>query len=145
MELEFVNITKENWDDCVALSVADEQKSFIASNLDSLNQAESEPEMRPIGICADGSMIGFIMYVKSTNESKVWIVRFMIDKAYQKMGYGREALSSLVLLLNERYSDSDIYLCVEPENDTAIKFYEHFNFLPTGDKWDNELVYRRTV
>jgi diamine N-acetyltransferase len=140
MRLHFADITKENWEECIALSVSDEQSKFIASNLYSLAQSKFEPEMCPMGVYDHETMVGFIMYVKDSNADKVWIVRFMIGKERQGKGYGKIALSKLIDLLSEKYAGSDIYLCVEPENQIATKMYENFGF---AEKWDNELIYCR--
>jgi diamine N-acetyltransferase len=136
-------ITKENWEECITLSVSDEQSKFIASNLYSLAQSKFEPEMCPLGIYFDDHMVGFIMYVKDSKAEKVWIVRFMTDKAFQRKGYGKMALDKFIEMMREKYAGSDIFLCVEPENQIAIRFYESFDFALTGEKWDNELVYCR--
>jgi diamine N-acetyltransferase len=142
-DIIFVDITKENWEKCISLTVSEEQSKFVSPNVYSLAQSKFETEMCPVGICVNNEMIGFLMYVKSSNAYKVWIVRFMIDKAYQGRGYGSQALRKLINMLNLKYKDSDIFLCVEPENQAAIKLYEKYEFLPTGEKWDNELIYKR--
>jgi len=81
------------------------------------------------------------MYSYDSNESKSWIIRFMIDQAYQRKGLGTEALRKLIALLADKYPQSDIRLCVEPDNAVAIKMYKSFGFQPTGEKWDNELIF----
>jgi diamine N-acetyltransferase len=141
----FVDITSSNRQECISLSVSENQKNFVAANSDSLEEAAQNQGMRPAGISNDGKLIGFAMYSNSSNSNKSWIIRFMIDKSYQRKGYGKEALSKLIQLLFEKYSASDIRLCVEPENIIAIKFYENFGFQPTGEKWDNELIYELKV
>lgn len=84
MDLYFSDITKKNWEECIALSVSEEQNKFVASNVYSLAQSKFETEMCPLGIYVNDKMVGFLMYVKDSNACKAWIVRFMIDKSYQK-------------------------------------------------------------
>jgi diamine N-acetyltransferase len=104
-------------------------------------EAKENPGMIPLGISKDDKLIGFAMYGYSTTENKSWIIRFMIDKAYQRQGCGKEALMKLIDLFFEKHPQSDIRLCVEPGNIIATKFYEDFGFEYTGEKWDNELIY----
>jgi len=140
-KITFIEITPANYDECIALSVSPEQKSFVAANVDSLAEAKENPGMVPVGISKNNKLIGFAMYGNSTNENKSWIIRFMIDKTYQRQGFGKKALSELIKLLFDKYPNSDIRLCVEPENIAAIKFYESFGFAYTGEKWGNEFIY----
>ena len=137
----FVEINESNTDECIALSVFPEQRGFVAANADSLSKAKENPGMTPLGISKDNKLIGFAMYGYSTTEKKSWIIRFMIDKAYQRQGFGKEALIKLINLLFEKYTQTGIRLCVEPENTAAAKFYESFGFTYTGEKWGDELIY----
>lgn len=139
--ISLVTIDQTNWDECINLLVAPEQKSFVASNLDSLKEAESEPGMHPIGISDGIRLVGFAMYGNEEEARRAWIIRFMIDTTYQKKGYGKEALHCLLNLLFEKYKQPNVSLCVEPENLVAIKFYESFGFVYTGDNWGNEMIY----
>ena len=67
----------------------------------------------------------------------------MIDAAYQRQGFGAEALGQLIQLLSTKHPESDIRLCVEPENEVAIKLYRHHGFQPTGEQWGNEIIFER--
>jgi len=139
--IDLVDITPSNKEACIALSVSPDQKDFVATNADSLDEAQENPGMCPMGISKDGVLVGFAMCGYDSDEKKSWIIRFMIDAAHQRKGYGREALTKLIRMLFEKHEDADIRLCVEPENEIAIKLYEEFGFIATGEKWDNELIF----
>jgi len=139
--ISLVDITPTNRDKCISLSVAPEQKNFVAANIDSLTEAKNEPGMHPIGISKDGELVGFAMYGYDSETNKSWIIRFMIDTYYQRKRFGTEALNMLIQLLSDKHAGSDIRLCVEPENVGGIKFYESFGFQSTGEKWGNEIIY----
>lgn len=139
--ISLVEITFANWEECIALSVSEEQRKFVAPNVYSLAQSKYEPYMIPLGISDGSRLVGFSMHVKDADAEKAWIVRFMIDKEHQRKGYGKEALMALLVLMSEKYPKSDVFLCVEPDNDVAKKFYESFGFTPTGEVWGRELIY----
>ncbi len=141
--ITLADITPENRDACIALSVAPAQKGFVAANADSLEEAKTESGMHPVGIYHDGSLVGFAMYGNDEAANQSWIIRFMIDASQQQKGFGTQALEKLVELLSCQYDASPIRLCVEPENEVAIKFYSRYGFAPTGEQWGNELVYER--
>ena len=64
-------VTKDNWRERIKLQVRDDQKHFVASNVQSIAEAQfgyDEPndghwDMYPFGIYdADGRPVGFLMY-----------------------------------------------------------------------------------
>jgi len=60
--VELRKITKENYEECLNLSVADDQKKFVSSNVHSLAQAWVYYDTAfPFAIYADNVMVGFIM------------------------------------------------------------------------------------
>ena len=62
MDISFRKIDKTNYEACVLLKVAEEQKHFVASNAYSLVQAAYEDNLYPLAIYNDEEMIGFILY-----------------------------------------------------------------------------------
>src|SRR5215472_7357385 len=89
-------ITRENWLQCVRLTVATEQESFVASNALSLAQSKYEPEWIPLAVYDDDEMVGFLMYGVYRDEGKYWILRVMVDQRFQGKGYGRAAMGLLL-------------------------------------------------
>ena len=62
MNIEFREIDRSNYNECIELKVSDEQKRFVASNMYSLVQAAYEPNLYPLGIYKDNDIVGFILY-----------------------------------------------------------------------------------
>jgi len=139
-------INNDNYSECLELSVTDEQKDFVASNVYSLAQAWVNYENAyPFAIYADEKMVGFVMlgYYAEKDLYDIW--RFMIDKRYQNMGYGRAALRlSIDYLINEFYVH-EIYLSFEPTNTIAENLYASAGFIRTGEIDDGEIVMKLTV
>lgn len=145
MSIVFKDVTKDNWIECISLSVLDEQKSFVAPNVYSLAQSKFDTEMRPVCIYDNEKMIGFAMYAQEPETGHIWIVRFMIDKKYQNKGFGKVALTELVNLLKNTFNCTEIYLSYEPENDIADKLYSNAGFVKTGEIEDGELVSKLSI
>lgn len=140
MKIEFKNVTKDTWKECISLSVHKEQKGFIASNTLSLAQSKFETEMVPVCIYKNEQMVGFAMYAQDPETNHVWIIRFMIDKNYQNRGLGTAALKVLIDLLRNTFECAEIYLSYEPDNITAEKLYSTIGFIKTGEIEEGELV-----
>ena len=126
-------ITKENLDEVLALSVADDQKSFVSTNAESLAQAYVYSDTAyPFAVYDDDTIVGFIMmgYYEAKEYYTLW--KFMIDKRYQNNGYGRRALELGIRYLRDRFNVSEIYTGVIPGNTIAKNLYKSVGFKETG-------------
>jgi len=56
------SISRDNFHDVINLSVFDEQKAYVASNVYSLAQAKAQPECVPLAVYNDSDLVGFVMY-----------------------------------------------------------------------------------
>ena len=139
--VEFRKITEDNYDDCLKLSVSDNQKNFVASNTYSLVQAWVFYDTAyPFAIYADDIMVGFIMMGFYIPKGVYTVWRLMIDKRFQGKGYGRAALLLAIKYLEEKYNVSEIYLSFCPENSVAEELYSSVGFQRTGEIEDTEIV-----
>lgn len=145
MNIEIRDVTKDNWKECISLSVLEEQKSFVASNVFSLAQSKFDTEMVPVCIYENNKMIGFAMYAKEPETGRIWIVRFMIDKQYQNKGLGKLALKELISLLQNKFHCMEIYLSYEPDNIIAEKLYSNAGFIKTGEIEEGEMVSKLNI
>ncbi len=139
VRLHFQPITDANRREAQELRVAHGQESFIETVEECLEEAERIKNWRPVGIYDGKKLVGFAMYGYFFWEyfpiERLWLDRFLIDKSFQGMGYGREALSALLSRLSEKYPRSGkIFLSIVQGNQTASSLYEKFGFHFTGEK-----------
>ena len=151
-------VTYKNALDVCELSIFESQYSFVASNEESLVEAylavTSESSYAyPFAIYDDDALVGFLMlgyneYVLENpdtpaylrNNYSLW--RLMIDKRFQKKGYGREAVR-LALEFIRTWPHGEAEACVtsyNPENGIAKKLYASFGFVENGEMDDDEIV-----
>ena len=159
LHLEKIN-AKNIWD-VIDLKVAKNQKTFVASNEDSILQAYTtigtECTAFPFAICNEKKPVGFLMigYNEAVmydiyedikvpeilrNNYSLW--RLMIDKRYQGRGYGREAVK-LALDFVRTFPCGKAEYCAlsyEPENEVAKKLYHSFGFVENGEMDGDEIV-----
>ncbi|MEI2302307.1 GNAT family N-acetyltransferase [Ensifer sp. MJa1] len=126
----------------VSLHVDDDQTRFIASNSDSLKEADENEACVPLIIRAQGKAVGFAMYALDEDDGNYWIYRLMIDARVQGRGYGSSALGSIIARLRALPDCTCILLGVKPENVQALRVYERAGFRLAGDILDGELVMR---
>ena len=159
IRLEKIN-AKNVWD-VLDLKVAKTQKNFVASNEISIVQAYAAIGTActafPFAICNGKKTVGFLMIgyneaamydfyddCKSPeilrNNYSIW--RLMIDKKYQKRGYGKEALKLALDFIRTWPCGRAEYcsLSYEPENEVAAKLYHFLGFVENGEMDGDEIV-----
>ena len=132
--VELRAITKDNYEECLNLSVADSQKNFVSSNSHSLAQAWVYYNTAfPFAIYADNIMVGFIMlgYYEAEKYYTLW--KLMIDTKYQNKGYGKRALKLGIDYLVNRFNVKEVYTAYEMNNSIAKKLYTSVGFRETGE------------
>jgi diamine N-acetyltransferase len=126
-------ITRDNLDEVLALSVNENQRTFVSTNAESLAQAYVYSETAyPFAVYEDSTLVGFIMmgYYEVKQYYTLW--KFMIDKRYQNRGYGRKALELGINFLKDKFDVSEIYTGVAPGNEMAKHLYSSMGFEDTG-------------
>lgn len=127
-------------DAVAALRVAPHQQDFVASNTASLQQADEQAFCTPLGIHADGELVGFAMYALDPDDGNYWLYRLMIDARFQGRGYGTAALQAIIVLMRALPDCSSIVLGVEPVNVRAARLYRQAGFRERGDEIGGETV-----
>ena len=160
--IELKKITYDNMSEILKLQVADDQKGFVANNLESLADAyvgiNSGYPTIPYGIYADDSAVGLIMYYYNNpedheepedidlpsylKECTYFMQRLMIDKNHQGKGYGKEAVKKMIAEIKTKpYGPAEsIYTSIEPKNFGAETLYSSLGFIKTGEVDGGELV-----
>jgi diamine N-acetyltransferase len=125
-------IDKQNWETAIELSVKEEQKAFVASNLYSIAEVQFLKDFFVKGVYLDDKMIGFTMYGIDPDDHNYWIYRFMIDQEYQGRGYSKAGIELIIedirnINLNKRL----IMIGYHPDNLAAKYAYKKVGFVET--------------
>ena len=145
---------KNIWKIC-ALEVAEDQRNFVATNTQSILEAycaiSSGGVAMPYGIYDGETPVGFVMLgfgcedwedapeiAKDTYN--IW--RFMIDRRYQRKGYGKQAMEAVLRLVETfPHGKADwVWLSYEPENQVAAELYRSFGFRENGQMDGDEII-----
>ncbi|MDJ1159522.1 GNAT family N-acetyltransferase [Chelatococcus sp. SYSU_G07232] len=142
MTVAVTPLTHEEREAVRALAVAPEQADFVATNAESIEEADERPECVPLAVHADGKLVGFAMYALDPDDGNYWIYRLMIDRRFQGRGYGRAALLRVVELIAAQPGCTLIVLGVQPGNTHARRLYASAGFHETGEMIGGEVVMR---
>ncbi len=121
------------------LRVAPEQEDYVASNAVSIAQAYFHREAWFRSIHTESDLIGFVMLSDSTlltpapAPAQLSLWRFMIDRRYQKAGFGRKALELVVAHARTRPGIDAIYTSYVVGPHGPMDFYLSFGFRHTGE------------
>lgn len=151
----FKEITNANiWKVCL-LEPFENQKDFVAENMQSLAEAYATRNegnnALPLAVYNDFDLIGFIMIGKGTvgneNESNLikenyslW--RLMIDKKYQRKGLGKQTIDAAINLIRTfPFGEAKkVWLSYEKENTCARDIYRKYGFVENGEMCGNEII-----
>jgi diamine N-acetyltransferase len=141
--LSLREITRDNLQDILRLSVLPHQQAFVASNAVSIAQAHFYPEIAWFrAIYADDTSVGFVMLADEPEVPKYTLWRLMIDHRYQRQGHGRAALQLLCEHVRTRPGASALLTSCVPAQGGPGPFYERLGFAYTGELDDGEQVMR---
>lgn len=144
-------VTKENWNELVKLTVREDQKHFVASNVYSIAEAQfgyDDPEdghwdMYPFGIYNDeGAPVGFLMYGYDFGHPKLqaFIMRLMVDENQQGRGYGRFGMNWMLERFRSDERIKNVGISYEPDNEVGRKLYASLGFVETGEMIGDEVL-----
>lgn len=138
--VELRKITKENFEEVIRLSVAENQISFVASNVYSLAQAGIYSDTAfPFAIYANDNLVGFVMMGYYEKESHYTLWRFMIDKEYQGKGYGKKALKLAINYMIQNFKVKELGTGTHCQNFVAQNLYKSVGFKETGEVDGNQI------
>ena len=143
MKVTLKPITKENWEEAIDLTVKEEQKHFIVSNLYSIAEVQFLENFKASGIHFEGKMAGFAMYGIDPEDNNFWIYRLMVDQAYQGKGIGATAANLIVEEIKKNNSTGIPFIMIgyHPENQGARYTYKKTGFVETEvAPWGEQLA-----
>jgi diamine N-acetyltransferase len=145
MTISLKPIDRDNFRECIGLDVYPEQKEFVGSNVVSIAESKVYPHRVPLAVYNNDELVGFVMHGRDPEKFRHWIVRLMIDRAFQGRGFGRAAALALIDLMKHLDGCDEIFLCVVPENTFAQKLYSGLGFERTGEIHEGEIVMRLSL
>ena len=137
------------------LEVSEEQKDFVATNVESIAEAyltvAAGGIALPFGIFDDDVPVGFLMIGYDdipgeenppVSKGNYCIWRFMIDKNYQGRGFGRQAFALALDYVRSFPCGmaEKCFLSYEPENTAAAQLYHSFGFEENGEFDGDEVI-----
>ena len=138
--IKLKEITEDNWIDAASLSVADEQKAFVAPAIGILARGYvyRDCNARVYAIENDETMVGIALVREFSEEPLGYdLQQFMIGKQFQHRGYGSAALGLILDELRKEAHYDHVEVCVKKADNAAVRLYEKHGFVDSGYIDDN--------
>ena len=139
-------ITEANREAVEALAVAPTQSRFVSSVRESMREAAEEPGAHALywAIYADETPVGFVMIadeVDGPEHIPHFLWKLLVDKRYQRRGFGTATLDLIVAYFRER-GVRTLSTSARQGEGSPIAFYERYGFNQTGEIHGNEMILR---
>lgn len=142
-DLQFVQITPENWRQYARLAVAETQRGHVAENTLILARAYvyRDGANQVWGIQVRGQPIGLLLEREDKANGRLFCVldQLMIDQQFQGKGYGSAMRLWLEQVRGQRLHDT-VILCYKRDSAENRRFYERLGFTPNGQEDGDEIV-----
>ncbi|MFH5778980.1 GNAT family N-acetyltransferase [Heyndrickxia oleronia] len=152
MAVQLKAVTRDNWEEALALKVSDHQQVFVPSVAVSLAKVFIKPdgknvEYLPFAIYDNETMVGFIMHAYEESTSNMyWINGFFIDHIHQNKGYGKQSMIEMIRWILQRFPQcQEIRLTVHKENEIARRLYKDLGFFPLGQSVGDEEIMKLEI
>ncbi|WP_434120903.1 GNAT family N-acetyltransferase [Salinicoccus roseus] len=97
--MEFIEINEDNFWKVINMEVSEDQAGFVAPNVKSLAESylyRNDDDVIPYAIQDQDEVVGFILIDIDAEKREFMIWRMMIDKRYQKRGYGKQTIQKAI-------------------------------------------------
>ena len=135
VNIRLTEVTEENWLEVASLSVEEEQKSFVAPAQGILARGYVYRNCggRVYVIEANGIVVGTALVREFTEEPLGYdLQQFMIDRRYQRKGYGTRALELILDELRKEGRYDHVEVCVKKDDAAAVRLYLRSGFRDSG-------------
>ena len=126
----------------IKLEVAEHQKDLVAPNSVSIAQAAFTTNCWERAIYADDQPVGYVLLSDDREELRYYLWRYMIDRRYQGMGFGRSAMEQVIEYVRSLPQANELFLSYVPVDHGPQGFYASLGFLDTGVEHEGEMEMR---
>lgn len=142
-------ITDANREPVEALAVTPSQGRFVSGVRESILEAAEEPDARALywAIYDEKTPVGFVMIadeVDSPDYIAHFLWKLLIDKRYQRRGFGTATLDLIVEYFRARGVGA-MWTSVAQGEGSPLTFYERYGFKRTGDLHGDEILLRLEI
>jgi len=133
VNVKLLEVSEENWRECVGLEVAEDEKHFVDRNVFAIAEWKFEPENKIRAIYADSVLVGMLAYYYHDGSygEFYWLYHLMIDTKHQGLGIGQNAVGLAVIEMR-KLGAQEIVTSHHRDNMRVKHIYEKLGFKDNG-------------
>ncbi len=135
--IRLLEVSEENFDEVIGLSVAPSQEKFVASNVRSLAQCyiyREDGDVFPMAVVHEDRTVGFLLLEKDVDEGFYLVWRMMIDRKEQGKGFGEEVLREVLRQAKEAPGIDAVRADYVKGNDAMAHLLSKLGFVRIGEE-----------
>ncbi len=119
--------TWRDWLPARNIRVHPNQRKFTSNIIISYLQS-SHPAVTGYGLYVDDNLIGYVFLIHAENPVQWIIDRLIIDKEYQRQGYGYDVVDQLIDMVYDFENSEMVVARYAPDNDAARQLFAKLKF-----------------
>ncbi len=127
-----------NWEEVLNIQLEEAQTKFVPPVLYSVAQSAFEKNAELFAIKLGNKTFGFLMLL--VNPPEIWIARILIDKKYQRLGFGSEVVRKIISQYAPKRRFRTLKASVDKQNKPAQQFFHSLGFEPVA-VIDKEIIF----
>lgn len=133
MATQLVSVDESNWQDCIKLEVAEDEKHFVDRNVYAIAEWKFEPDNVIRAVISNNQLIGMLAYYYHDGSygEFYWLYHLMIETEQQGSGFGQEAVKLAIEEMRSLGAKEIVTSC-HPENMRAKHIYCKLGFKVNG-------------
>lgn len=134
-------VTRENYLDCIHLTLPPDQINHLASNAVTIAQSKFEPHFQLRAIYLDKQLIGMLAFChedEPVDMSHFWLFRMMIAAAFQNQGYAQQVVREVIKEMGQLGARRIDTMC-KPTNLQSLAACQKFGFKRIGFLDDGDI------
>lgn len=129
LNIQLKQVDADNWYECTRLTVTKEQKRHFPVSAVYWLAESAYCGFYPLAIYDDEQLAGLAIYAQDPEDGSYWIMAFMIDKAHQNRGIGKNAMRAVIEHMRKEHNLEHITIGHRHGNEVAARLYEGLGFL----------------
>lgn len=144
--MTLVGVSDANWRDIADVAPRDDQRDFVPpSAARYLLLSQREDVWHSLGVHADDSIVGHVMWGWDDDDQMHWIGGLMVDAGEQGRGVGRAAMVTLIRWLFAKPNVTAVRLSYQPESVAVRAMYVDLGFVESDVPVEDEIMAELTA
>ncbi|MGA9518878.1 MAG: GNAT family N-acetyltransferase [Trichococcus sp.] len=139
------NLSQDNIESALALSVDDWQRKYVRTNAEMIALAYVQPqELFPVALYAEEALVGLAFVKKEQKTAIMTLEQIMIDQPFQSKSFGSESVREIAKWIETQFDCTLLQASIQIGNQWGRETLENAGFMKRStdlEKREIEMIY----